>query len=279
MPESPAPNAASSICVIGAGPSGLVFCKNLKQAGITFECFDASRSVGGIWDVEADGVGGGYRSLQTNTSIEKMRYSDFPFPENTPDFPSHGQMLDYFNGYADHFGLRPHIRLNCRVRSADLTADGAWRITLDDGEVKDFRACIVATGQYGSRRWPNPEPPGDFDGEVIHSADYLDPVTPIDCRNKRVVVVGVGSSAPPPGSAAGAPSCARASSGFACGVACGVAAGSSPRDSSPRDSSPRDSSPRDRRFGAVAPSAGSRHDGADNPSAAVWARARARLPM
>ena len=159
MPESPAPNAASSICVIGAGPSGLVFCKNLKQAGIAFECFDASRSVGGIWDVEADGVGGGYRSLQTNTSIEKMRYSDFPFPENTPDFPSHGQMLDYFNGYADHFGLRPHIRLNCRVRSADLTADGAWRITLDDGEVKDFRACIVATGQYGSRRWPNPEPP------------------------------------------------------------------------------------------------------------------------
>ncbi|MBW2388058.1 MAG: NAD(P)-binding domain-containing protein [Deltaproteobacteria bacterium] len=182
------------VCIIGAGPSGLAACKVLAEAGIAFECLEAGRSVGGVWDVEG-GYGGGYRSLHTNTSTQKMAYSDFPFPDDSPQFPNHSQMLDYFNAYAEHFKIRDRIQLNCRVESANPLEDGRWQIRLESGETRDYAACIVATGQYGTRRWPEPLPPGHFDGDQIHASDYLDPTTPLDCRDKRVVVVGLGSSA------------------------------------------------------------------------------------
>lgn len=40
------------VCIIGAGPSGLAVGKVLAEAGVAFECLEAGRSVGGIWDVE-----------------------------------------------------------------------------------------------------------------------------------------------------------------------------------------------------------------------------------
>jgi dimethylaniline monooxygenase (N-oxide forming) len=184
----------NQVCVIGAGPSGLAACKVLAERGVSFECFEAGRTVGGIWDVEG-GYGGGYRSLHTNTSTEKMAFTDFPFPDDSPRFPSHSQMLDYFNAYADHFGIRDRIHLNSRVDRASPLDDRRWRIQLAGGETRDYAACIVATGQYGTKRWPEPAPPGRFDGDQIHASDYLDPTTPLDCRGKRVVVVGLGSSA------------------------------------------------------------------------------------
>jgi len=182
------------VCVIGAGPSGLAICKVLREARVPFTCFEAGPKVGGIWDVET-GRGGGYRSLRTNTSISKMAFSDFPFPDNTPPFPHHSEMLAYFNAYADHFGIRDAIHLATPVERAEPLDSGGWRIHLAAGQTRDFSACIVATGQYGARQFPEPRPPGVFAGEEFHAMDYLDPETPIDCRDKRVVVVGLGSSA------------------------------------------------------------------------------------
>jgi dimethylaniline monooxygenase (N-oxide forming) len=182
------------VCIIGAGPSGLAACKVLRDAGIPFDCFEANRSVGGIWDVEGS-QSGGYRSLHTNTSKAKMAFSDFPFPDEAPPFLHHAELLDYFNVYVDHFGFRERIRLDCRVTQARPNAGGAWQVDLEDGSSRTYKACIVATGQYETRRWPDPVPAGRFSGRQIHAADYLDPDTPIDCRGKRVVVVGLGSSA------------------------------------------------------------------------------------
>jgi len=182
------------VCVIGAGPSGLAACKTLREANIPFDCFEANRGIGGLWDIEGS-QSGGYRSLHTNTSKAKMAFSDFPFPDESPQFLSHSELLDYFNAYVDRFGFREQIRTDCRVISARPTTEAAWQIDLEDGSRQAYRACIVATGQYGTRRWPDPPTPGQFAGNQIHAADYLDPDTPIDCRGKRVVVVGLGSSA------------------------------------------------------------------------------------
>jgi cation diffusion facilitator CzcD-associated flavoprotein CzcO len=182
------------IAVIGAGPSGLATCKNLRNAGLAFECFDAASTVGGIWNVEAE-RSGGYRSLHTNTSTGKMMLSEFPFPEGTPDFPDHSEMLRYFEAYTEHFGLADAIRLETAVDAANPTDDGGWRLRFADGSEREFAACVVATGQYGTPRMPEPAPEGSFSGEQIHAFDYLDAQTPIDCTGKRVVVVGLGSSA------------------------------------------------------------------------------------
>ncbi len=133
------------VAIIGAGPCGLAACKTLGDAGIEYECFEASSELGGIWNV--DHGGGGYRSLQSNTSNPNMAYSDFPFEEGEPIFLDAAQMVRYFNRYARHFGLLDNIRLSCRVVRAE-PCDGGWEHELENGEVREFSTLAVDAGQY-----------------------------------------------------------------------------------------------------------------------------------
>ncbi|MFK8049744.1 MAG: flavin-containing monooxygenase [Halioglobus sp.] len=181
------------IAVIGAGPSGLGACKTLSEFGLDYQCFEAADEIGGIWNVEKGG--GGYRSLQTNTSTTGMAYSDFPFLEDDSIYPNAQQMLNYFKRYADHFQLWQNIRFSTRVIRATPISEGGWRIEVDDGQIMEFGGIIVATGQYTSPRLPHDTTPGEFSGQHLHVADYLDATTPYDLRGKRVVIVGLGSSA------------------------------------------------------------------------------------
>ena len=69
------------VCVIGAGTSGLVAAKALRDRGIDFECFDASDRVGGLWVfANKNGRSGAYRSLHINTSRDRMQLRDYPMP-------------------------------------------------------------------------------------------------------------------------------------------------------------------------------------------------------
>ena len=78
------------VCVIGAGTSGLVAAKSLKDRGIEFECFDESDRVGGPWVFKNEnGRGGAYRSLHINTSRDRMQFRDYPMPRDYPDYPRH----------------------------------------------------------------------------------------------------------------------------------------------------------------------------------------------
>jgi len=182
------------IGVIGAGPCGLPACKALGEFGLDYECLEASDRIGGVWNVER-GASGAYRSLHTNTSTHAMAYADFPFDDAYPTYPSAAELLKYFEQYAAHFRLDPQIRLDHRVESAQPLEDGGWRVEVANQPTREYSALVVATGQYVSPRWPDPPLPGAFDGEQLHVFDYLDAVTPVDCRGQRVVVVGLGSSA------------------------------------------------------------------------------------
>ncbi|MBW2726928.1 MAG: NAD(P)-binding protein, partial [Deltaproteobacteria bacterium] len=83
------------IGVIGAGPCGLSACKALEDAGLEYECLEASRSVGGVWNLES-GATGAYRSLHTNTSTHAMAYSDFPFRVDSPRHLPAAELQEYF---------------------------------------------------------------------------------------------------------------------------------------------------------------------------------------
>jgi cation diffusion facilitator CzcD-associated flavoprotein CzcO len=116
-------------------------------------------------------------------------------PAATPDYPSHRVIMDYFNDYVDHFGLRETITFETGVEHARRREDGLWEVTLDTGETRLYDALIVANGHHWDPRWPEPAYPGEFDGPQIHSHAYLTPEEPVDCRGKRVLVVGMGNSA------------------------------------------------------------------------------------
>lgn len=99
-----------TVAVIGAGSSGITALKALTEAGLTATAFDVSDRIGGNWAIHnPNGMSAAYETLFMNTSRERMQYSDFPINPAYPDFPRHDQIAQYFNDYADHFGLRPHI--------------------------------------------------------------------------------------------------------------------------------------------------------------------------
>ncbi|HMV65265.1 MAG TPA: NAD(P)/FAD-dependent oxidoreductase [Myxococcota bacterium] len=175
--------------VVGAGPCGLVALKELREAGHDAIAVDERPDVGGLFCRAADTQ---YDSLYLTISNFFMAFSDFPPPEMAIRYSSKAAYGRYLEAYADHFGLRPHLRLRTQVVRA-AWEDGRWRVTLrcDGGEPEVIEAeiLIVATGSNHAPR--RAELPG-FTGTILHSSDYRGPEA---FAGQRVLVVGAGESA------------------------------------------------------------------------------------
>jgi cation diffusion facilitator CzcD-associated flavoprotein CzcO len=179
-----------SVCVIGAGGAGLAVAQALKARDVAFVVHEAGSGIGGNWRYDNDsGMGSAYASLRTNVSRQKTSLRNFPLRQG-PTFLRHPEMLAYLESYADHFGLREHLRTRSVVVSAKQTSDGAWEVATDNGTPERHRAVIVATGYNSVPR--HPELQGEFDGLQLHTHDYR---TPEPFRGRDTVVIGLGCSA------------------------------------------------------------------------------------
>jgi hypothetical protein len=182
------------VAVVGAGPCGIAALKALLAEGHEAVAFEQTGRIGGNWVFRPEPS---HSSVCETTHIISSRrwssYEDFPMPAHYPDYPSHAQVLAYFEAYAQHFGLAPHIRLRVRVERAERDAGGGWTLHLggESGAGSErFDALLVANGHH----WDPfiPEVAGRFDGEVMHSHSFkrAEPF-----RGLRVLVVGAGNSA------------------------------------------------------------------------------------
>lgn len=179
-------------CIIGAGSSGIAACKVLHQNKIDFDCFEKGSKIGGNWRYLNDnGMSSSYRSLHINTSKKVMAYSDFPMPEDYPDYPSHFQIIEYFENYVKHFGFGDKITFNVGVEQVSKIADNHYKVRLDNGETREYTDILVASGHHWKARYPDFK--GHFEGLCMHSHDYKTP--DIFQGHKNVVVVGIGNSA------------------------------------------------------------------------------------
>ena len=149
---------------------------------------------GGLWVFKnSNGRGGAYRSLRINTSRDRSSFSEFPMPRDYPDYPGHELVARYFDDYARHFELAPHIRFRTRV--VRVRPHGrAFDVELESGTCERYDAVIVANGHHFAPSFP-PSVPGVFSGESLHAGAYVDPREPLELASKRVVVVGFGNSA------------------------------------------------------------------------------------
>lgn len=180
------------VCVIGAGPSGITAAKNLLQVGIrNLVVYEKGDQVGGNWvfspRLSHSSV---FETTHIISSKRMSEYEDYPMPDDYPDYPSHKQVLAYFQGYARRFGVNDYIRFNTEVIKAEKQPDDTWRLTLHDGTVETFDYLLVANGHHWDPRYP--KYPGEFTGEFLHSHDYK---TNAPFRDKRVLVIGGGNSA------------------------------------------------------------------------------------
>ncbi|KAM9324780.1 dimethylaniline monooxygenase [N-oxide-forming] 2-like [Gastrophryne carolinensis] len=192
-----------TVVVIGAGVSGLTAIKACLEEGLDPVCFERSDDIGGLWrftDEVEDGRASIYSSLVTNSSKEAMAFSDFPMPEDFPNFLPSYKYLEYLKLYAEKFNLLKYIQFKtvvCQVKKhSDFPVTGQWMVdTENNGEIKTsvFDAVLVCSGQYVCPNIPPNGFPGidNFKGKVFHSRQYK---KPHGHDGKRILVVGMGNS-------------------------------------------------------------------------------------
>lgn len=180
--------------VIGAGISGLTAGKMLTDYGVPYVCFESSDRVGGNWAFgNPNGHSSAYRSLHIDTSKHQLSFRDFPMPEQFPDFPHHTQIKQYLDDYCAAFGLYRSIEFGNGVEHARRLPGGGWELRTQRDEVRHFDFLVVANGHHWDPRYP--EFPGEFTGRTMHAHHYIDPRTPMDFTDQRILVVGLGNSA------------------------------------------------------------------------------------
>lgn len=183
------------VCIIGAGSSGLAAAKVLHENAIAFDWFEMSSGIGGNWRYNNDnGRSTAYDTLYIDTSKDRMAYSDFPMPAAFPNYPHHSQVLEYFQRYAEHFGLISLINFRTRVVRVEPLFKACYEVTTEDlnsgaKETKTYEAVLVCNGHHWHPKMPHF--PGNFNGEIMHSRDYRHPN---NFKGKNVLILGVGNS-------------------------------------------------------------------------------------
>jgi cation diffusion facilitator CzcD-associated flavoprotein CzcO len=196
VPATRTPERPTKCCIIGAGVCGLTTAKALKDRGISFDWFELSDRIGGVWAFNnPNGRSAAYRSLHIDSSKSRIAFEDFPAPADWPEYPHHLQIAEYLQAYAEHFGLISRIRFSVEVMNISRGDGNEWCVRISSGETLTYSAVIVCNGHHWDPRWPTPAYPGTFHGEQMHAASYIDPFSPIDMRGKTVLVVGMGNSA------------------------------------------------------------------------------------
>ncbi len=181
----PASHKRRRVAVVGAGPSGLVAAKSLKEEGLEPVVFEQADGVGGQWYGPSD-HSGVWPGMRANTSKTLDAFSDFPPSESVPMFPRVEELRDYLQSYAKTFDLNRSIRLRTPVQRIERD-DGRWLVVTGDGGGESFDGIVVASGCFNRPRQPVIEGIEHFAGEVEHSFHYRGREA---FRGKHVIVLG-----------------------------------------------------------------------------------------
>ncbi|KAE9453901.1 hypothetical protein C3L33_14247, partial [Rhododendron williamsianum] len=207
---------SKNVCVIGAGPSGLVAARELRKEGHNVVVFEQSHDVGGQWlydpNVEGEDPLGRETALNVHSSIyaslrltsprEITGFTDFPFlvkkGRDMRRFPGHGELLLYLSDFCAFFGLREMIRFNTKVEYVGVLDNGEcgkdlrWVVRTRERKCEKmveevFDAVVVATGNFSKPRLPSIRGIESWKRKQMHSHVYR---VPEPFRNEVVVVVG-----------------------------------------------------------------------------------------
>lgn len=191
--DHPVYDRIGTVCVVGAGASGLAAVKNLRECGFAVDCYERETGVAGAWNWRHD-RSPVHAGTHLVTSRPVTEFPDFPMPDDWPDYPHHSLVHGYLERYADHFGLREHLWFGTEVVRVEPADDDTWDVTTRVGQrerTSRYSAVVVANGHTWSPKLPSYDGIGRYRGEVIHSSAYKDPA---QLRGRKVLVVGAGDS-------------------------------------------------------------------------------------
>ncbi|PTB63267.1 FAD/NAD(P)-binding domain-containing protein [Trichoderma citrinoviride] len=177
-----------TVAVCGLGIAGISACKNLTEAGFDVTGFDASDAIGGLWHYSE---GERTSCLYNTRALVRRRDSDVPLEP--------GEIQEYLESYARHFGLGPRLRLETRVSAVNRVGN-KWHLQLTklDGESEEqaFDRLVLCTGLNHSPKQIHFDGIEDFKGQVFNTHTYKRQGDLYKLHSlARVLIVGLGATA------------------------------------------------------------------------------------
>jgi cyclohexanone monooxygenase len=178
--------------VIGAGFGGLRMLHELRERGMRALVIEAASDVGGTWYYN--------RYPGARTDSEAWLYA-FSFSKEIQDrwdwserYPGQPEVLAYLRYVADFCDMRRDIQFDTRVESARFDAvRSSWQVATSDGQQWTCSFLITATGPLSTPYRPDLPGIDEFEGDWYLTGSW--PQTPVRVTDKRVAVVGTGSTA------------------------------------------------------------------------------------
>ena len=203
-----------SVCIVGAGPGGLVAAKTLletRQFHVTiYEQYDG---LGGLWRFD-EGAGGNFylgTSIPTNLSRYTVAFSDLAWESvplrdaKLPMFPRASQVGEYLREYRRRYIPDDVLQYGRRVTAVELVNEDngeRWEVktaTRTREEVAVFDHLVCAAGFFSKPRDLDVRLSSHTKTTAIHSSAFktlsdLFPDSLANVRDTRILVLGGGNS-------------------------------------------------------------------------------------
>jgi len=181
------------VVIVGAGLSGIAAAVQLRtdHPERSFVMLDQRTGLGGTWDLFR------YPGIRSDSDMYTLGYAFKPWTSEKA-IASGDAILDYLRETVVDHDLRPHLRLERRVHTADWSEGSRlWTLGVGGPDGPETYTCsflYLASGYYDHDGGHAPELPGveRYDGRLVHPQEWP---ADLDCSGKRVAVIGSGATA------------------------------------------------------------------------------------
>ncbi|WP_293881446.1 NAD(P)/FAD-dependent oxidoreductase [Sphingomonas sp.] len=187
------PGVHHDVIIVGAGLSGIGAAWHLQKncPSKSYAILEARAASGGTWDLFR------YPGIRSDSDMYTLGYRFKPWVDDK-SIADGATILDYIRETARENGIDRHIQYGCRVVRADWSSqDAVWTVQVTrDGAPTTLTAGFVmmCSGYYSYADGHRPDfPDADrFAGRIVHPQFWPDD---LDCRDKKIVVIGSGATA------------------------------------------------------------------------------------
>ncbi|KAF3764155.1 hypothetical protein M406DRAFT_71282 [Cryphonectria parasitica EP155] len=179
----------TDVFILGGGNGGLILAARLKALGVDTVVVDKNPQPGDNWALR-------YDCLRFHIGRHNCETPYLPYPDHLPVILTRQDLANHMKNYAAAFHLP--IFNSSVVEGCSLNqARGIWTFKVRTPQgVRTVKSkhLVQATGVFGVAPYV-PELPGEYQGVVVHSAQYKNPKTLTDRGAKSVIIVGSANSA------------------------------------------------------------------------------------
>ncbi|KAM0276426.1 hypothetical protein ACHAQH_006778 [Verticillium albo-atrum] len=182
------------VIVIGAGFSGIYTTIRLSQRlrNVKIQVFEQNEETAGVWWMNR------YPGLACDIPSYSYQFTFAPTPHWSSLYAPGPEIRAYMQGVAEKYGANRFIKTSHAVESCVwMPSIRQWEVkvrNLESGLVFKEVADVVisAKGGLNQIQWPKVKGLEEYKGRLVHSGAWDES---LDLQNKRVGVVGNGSSA------------------------------------------------------------------------------------